>query len=488
MERKVLQGSWPKSSAWPSGRLDEAKGQTYPHAAPDAPVRRASPIQYRKNLVEVTVTDLSPCRKQLRIEVDAEAVDAKFDTVAKDFRRQAHLPGFRPGKAPLANVMRAYNDKIAEEAKRALMADSYTEALKSNNLKPVIMPEIEELQFGHGKPFQYMATLEVSPAFELPEYTRLEVEKERRSVTDEDVNKGLCTLQEQRVEYRDVDRAMGEDDFVVVNYTGTIDGKPITDIVTVARGITEQSNAWLHLKRNPLVPGLVEGLIGASKGDKKSIPVTFPEEFIYEELTGKEGQYEVEVVEIKEQALPELDDTFAKSFGAESIDKLREGVETDLKNELEYSQKQSVRNQCVQRLLDAVTCDLPETIVNQATRAAVHNIVQSNHNRGVSKDVIEENKDDIYNNAKANAEIRVKANYILAQIAEKEDIKVSEQELSRQVAAMAMQQKIKPQKMADQLKENGGIYEVQEEILNAKVIDLLEEKAKITEIDPKPES
>ena len=146
-------------------------------------------------------------------------------------------------------------------------------------------------------------------------------------------------------------------------------------------------------------------------------------------------------MEIKEQSLPELDDTFAKSFGAESIAKLREGVETDLKNELEYSQKQSVRNQCVQRLLDAVTCDLPETIVNQATRAAVHNIVQSNHNRGVSKDVIEENKDDIYNNAKANAEIRVKANYILAQIAEKEDIIVSEQELSRQVAAMAMQKK-----------------------------------------------
>ena len=254
--------------------------------------------------MEVTVTDLSPCRKQLRIEVDAEAVDAKFDAVAKDFRRQAHLPGFRPGKAPLANVMRAYNDKIAEESKRSLMADSYTEALKSNNLKPVIMPEIEELQFGHGKPFQYMATLEVSPAFEVPEYTGLEVEKERRSVTDEDVNKGLSTLQEQRVEYRDVDRAMGEDDFVVVNYTGTIDGKPITDIVTVARGITEQSNAWLHLKRNPLVPGLVEGLIGASKGDKKSIPVTFPEEFIYEELSGKEGQYEVEAVSYTHLTLP----------------------------------------------------------------------------------------------------------------------------------------------------------------------------------------
>ena len=175
------------------------------------------------------------------------------------------------------------------------------------------------------------------------------------------------------------------------------------------------------------------------------MPVTFPEEFIYEELIGKEGQFEVEIVEIKEQSLPELDDTFAKSFGAESIAKLSEGVESDLKNELEYSEKQSIRNQCVQKLLDQVSCALPETIVNQATRAVVHNIVQSNHNRGVSKDIIEENKDDIYNNAKSNAEVRVKANYILAQIADKEGIKVTEQELSRQISAMAMQQKIKPQ-------------------------------------------
>jgi len=352
----------------------------------------------------------------------------------------------------------------------------------------VIMPEIEELQFGHGKPFQYMATLEVSPTFELPEYNGLEVEKERRSVTDEDVKKALAKLQEQRVEYRDVERPMAEDDFIVVNYKGTIDDKPITDTVKVARGLSEQSNAWLHLKRNPLVPGLVEALIGSNKGDKKTVPVTFPEEFIYEELVGKDGQFEVEIVEIKEQSLPELDDTFAKSFGAESIDKLSEGVEADLKNELEYSEKQSIRNQCVQKLLDAVSCALPETIVNQATRAVVHNIVQSNHNRGVSKDIIDENKDDIYNNAKSNAEVRVKANYILAQIADKEGIKVTEQELSRQISAMAMQQKIKPQKMADQLKENGGIYEVQEEILNSKVIDLLQEKAKITEVDPKPES
>ena len=438
--------------------------------------------------MEVSVTDLSPCKKQLRIEVDAETVDAKFDAVAKDFRRQAQLPGFRPGKAPLANVMRSYGDKIADEAKRALMADSYGQALKDKDLKPVIMPEIEELQFGHGKPFQYMATLEVSPSFDLPEYEGLEVEKERRSVTDDDVKKALAKLQDQRVEYKDVERPMAEDDFVVVNYKGTIDDKPITDTVKVARGLSEQSNAWLHLKRNPLVPGLVEALIGGNKGDKKTVPVKFPEEFIYEELVGKEGQFEVEIVDIKEQSLPELDDTFAKSFGAEGIDKLTEGVEADLKNELEYSEKQSIRNQCVQKLLEKVTCDLPETIVNQATRAVVHNIVQSNHNRGVSKDVIEENKDDIYSNAKSNAEVRVKANYILAQIAEKEEIKVTEQELSRQISAMAMQQKIKPQKMADQLKENGGIYEVQEEILNSKVIDLLEEKAKVTEVDPKPES
>ncbi len=438
--------------------------------------------------MEVTITDLSPCKKQLRIEIDAETVNAKFDAVAKDFRRHAHLPGFRPGKAPLANVMRSYGDKIGEEAKRTLMSDSYTKALKENELRPVIMPEVEELQFGHGKPFQYLATLEVTPAFEMPEYIGIEVEKERRSVNDADIAKALDTLREQRVSYTDMDRPAVEEDFIVVNFTGTIDDKPITDLIKVARGLTEQKNFWLHKTQNPLIPGTVEALIGSSKGDKKTVTVTIPDDFVYEEIVGKEAKYEIEVVQVKEKSLPELDDKFAKGFGAESMDKLREGVENDLKNELEYSKKKSIRNQCVDKLLGAVNCDLPETIVNEATRAAVHNIVQQNHERGVGKEIIEENKDKIYANAKTDAEVRVKANYILSKIAEKEGIKVTDQELSRQVAAMAAQQKVKPQKLAQQLKDNGTIYQVQEEIMNAKVIDLLEEKAKITEIDPKPEA
>jgi trigger factor len=438
--------------------------------------------------VEVTITDLSPCKKQLRIEIDAETVNAKFDAVAKDFRRHAHLPGFRPGKAPLANVMRSYGDKIGEEAKRTLMSDSYAKALKENELRPVIMPEVEELQFGHGKPFQYLATLEVTPAFEMPEYIGIEVEKERRSVNDADIAKALDTLREQRVSYADMDRPVVEDDFIVVNFTGTIDDKPITDLIKVARGLTEQKNFWLHKTQNPLIPGTVEALIGSSKGDKKTVTVTIPDDFVYEEIVGKEAKYEIEVVQVKEKSLPELDDKFAKGFGAESMDKLREGVENDLKNELEYSKKKSIRNQCVDKLLGAVNCDLPETIVNEATRAAVHNIVQQNHQRGVGKEIIEENKDKIYANAKTDAEVRVKANYILSKIAEKEGIKVTDQELSRQVAAMAAQQKVKPQKLAQQLKDNGTIYQVQEEIMNSKVIDLLEEKAKVTEIDPKPEA
>jgi trigger factor len=437
--------------------------------------------------VEVNITDLSPCKKQLRIEIDVETVNAKFDAVAKDFRRHAHLPGFRQGKAPLANVMRSYGDKIGEEAKRTLMSDSYAKALKENKLRPVIMPEVEELQFGHGKPFQYLATLEVTPAFEMPEYIGIEVEKERRSVNDADIAKALDTLREQRVSYADMDRPAVEDDFIVVNFTGTIDDKPITDLIKVARGLTEQKNFWLHKTQNPLIPGTVEALIGSSKGDKKTVTVTIPDDFVYEEIVGKEAKYEIEVVQVKEKSLPELDDKFAKGFGAESMDKLREGVESDLKNELEYSKKKSIRNQCVDKLLGAVNCDLPETIVNEATRAAVHNIVQQNHQRGVGKEIIEENKDKIYANAKTDAEVRVKANYILSKIAEKEGIKVTDQELSRQVAAMAAQQKVKPQKLAQQLKDNGTIYQVQEEIMNAKVIDLLEEKAKVTEIDPKPE-
>jgi trigger factor len=305
------------------------------------------------------------------------------------------------------------------------------------------------------------------------------------AVTGEDVERALNVLQEQRAGYNDVDRAVQTGDFVVVNYTGTCDGKPITETAPTARGLTEKKDFWLHVEKDSFIPGFTEQLIGAKKTEKRTVNVDFPADFVPAQLAGKKGVYEVEIVQVKEKVLPELDEEFAKSFGAESVAKLREGVTTDLQNELSHKIKRSVRDQLVRALLERVQCDLPESVVLNETRNVVYDIVRENQQRGVSREVIDQQKDQIFSVANNSAKERVKVAFILGRIAEKEGITAEKEELTQRILLLAQQYQIKPEQMIKQLRERNGFTEIHEQIISAKVLDFLEMNAKVEEVLPK---
>ncbi|HKI69687.1 MAG TPA: trigger factor, partial [Verrucomicrobiae bacterium] len=289
-------------------------------------------------LVNVTVEELAPCKKLMRVEVEVKDVDAAFDSTTKTFQRQANLPGFRPGKAPRDMVLRKYGKDIEEEVKRKLISDSYRKALDDKKLAVIGYPDIEEIQFGRGQTLQFAATVETAPEFELPEYQGLPVKREARTVTDDDVQLALEKLRAQQTNFQTVARPAKSGDIAVVNYTGTCDGKPVTDIAPTAKGLTEQKSFWVELQPGSFIPGFADQLAEAKAGDKRTVNVEFPADFVTKELAGKKGVYEVEVVEVKERILPAIDDAFAKSYGAENLEKLREGVRRDLENELKYKQ------------------------------------------------------------------------------------------------------------------------------------------------------
>jgi trigger factor len=429
--------------------------------------------------VNVTVETLAPCKKLLRVEVEAQAVDAAFEDVTKDFQKHASLPGFRAGKAPRDMILKAFSGKIEEEVKRKLIPDAYRKALDENKLRAVIYPDIEEIQFGKGQALQFAATIETEPEFELPEYKGLPAKRESTLITDADVDRAINVLREQRAEYKDVARPVQDGDFVVVNYQGTTDGKPLTEISPTARGLTEQKNFWLRIEKGSFVPGFTEQLVGAKAGEQRTVNVEFPEDFVAPLLAKKPGVYNVEIVQVKERHMPEADEAFAKSFGAESLEKLRDGVRSDLQNEANSKVSRSVRDQLVRELLNRVTCDLPESIVLQETKNVVYNIVQENQQRGISKEVIDAQKDQIFNVANNSAKDRVKAMFLLNRIAEKEGVRVDQKEVAQRVMMMAQQYQMPPEKMAKQLQENNGFGEIQEQILSNKVLDLLQLHAKI---------
>ncbi len=432
--------------------------------------------------MNITVENLAPCKKLLRVEVDAQAVDEAFDAVTKDFQKQASLPGFRPGKAPRAMVLKKYEPDIKDEVKRKLIGDSYRKALDEKKIAVIGYPDIEEIQFGRGQALQFAATIETAPEFQLPEYKGLPAKREAKSVTAADVDRAIELLAKQHVKFETVARELRPGDVAVVNYTGTCDGKPITDTAPTAKGLTGQKNFWVDAAPDSFIPGFADQLIGAKAGDKRTVNVDFPADFVTKQLAGKKGAYEVEVVEVKEKSLPPIDDAFAKKYDAENLPKLREGVQRDLENELKYSQAKAVRGQIIRALLAATNFDLPETAVAHETRNVVYDIVRENSQRGVARDLIEKQKDEIYSAAAQSAKERVKLSFLIQRIAEKEGIQVSQDEVLKRVQSLAMAYQIPLEKFLKDLQKRNGVRELYDQVAHEKVLAFLEQNAKIEEV------
>ncbi len=418
----------------------------------------------------------------LRVEVPTEKVKETYETVTKSFQRKASLPGFRPGKSPINMVAKRFARDIDEDVKNKLTNESYQQALRDHKLIVVGNPEVEEVSFSREEPYQFLATIEVAPQFDLPDYKGIPAQRQIGRVTDADVNKALMMLRERQTKFETVDRELKEGDVAVVNYTGTVDGVPITDIAPAARGLTGQKNFWVNMDKGSFIPGFADQLTGAKAGDKRTVNVDFPDDFVTPQLQGKKGVYEVEVVEAKEKVLPELNDEFAKSYGAENLEALNVGVRTDLENELKMKQENAVREQIVRTLLDKIQTDLPETIVLRETRAIVYNLVNDNQRRGTPGEVLEAQKDQIVASASVAARERVKANFVFGKIAEKEGIKADQSDVIPRVQQIAMENQVSMDQVIKDLQKNNRVDELFQQALIQKVVDFLVKNANIEEV------
>ena len=432
--------------------------------------------------MNISVEPLAPCRKLVRVEVEAAKVDEAFAGTLRVYREGAALPGFRRGKAPLELVERKFSKEIESEVRHQLIQECLKEIQSKEGLRALRLENMEVVQFGRGQPLQAVFTMETEPEFELPEYKGLPAKREIRSVTDEDVERALDLLRRQRVQYRTVQRPAATGDIAVINYTATVEGKPLREVAPDAPSLAEARGFWVHVERNAFLPGFGEQLTGAQAGDRRTIHLLFPPDFPSPALAGRPAAFEVEVVEIKETVLPPLDDQFAKDLGAENLEALRAGVRRDLENELKYKLKRQVRTQLIRALLDRVHFDLPESLVDNETRRVVYRIVRENTARGISRELIEREKETIYQNALATAKERVKLDFLVGRIAEKENIKVTEEDLHRWIAYQAALHGREPQQLWSEIVQQQAVQGVHDEILHEKVLDFLEQHARIEDV------
>lgn len=434
--------------------------------------------------MNLTVQDIGPCKKLLTFEIEAEAVTKAFEEIEREFQREARLPGFRPGKAPRELVLKRFSREIEQEAKQKLIREHYQNGLKEKKLEVVRVLNVEEGSCVKGQSMQFVVTVETEPQFELPEYRGLPAKRETRTVTEDDIARALEALREQRADFVLVDRPAADGDMVVVNYTGFCEGRPIGELAPASRGLAQHKDFWIELKPGSFLPGFAEQLVGVKAGDKRSVQVEFPTHFPVAPLAGKKAVYQVEVVGVRQRQLPPLDEKFAQSWGAESMEKLREGVRADLQNELNQKTKRSIRNQLIRALLDRVSFELPESLVQEETRAVVYDIVSDSQERGVSKEALERQKDEIYAVASRSARDRVKLAFLFSKIAEREGIRVEPEAVNARLVVLANAANKPLQQFVQELKDSGGMQRVAEQLLHEKVLDFLQEHARIEDVPP----
>ena len=412
----------------------------------------------------------------LRIELPPEEVRKEWDSIASDYSRYARIPGYRVGKAPKQVIEKKFRREIQEELTKKLVSRSYHNAITEKKLRVVSLNDLGDVEFGDDQSFRFRATVVTAPEFELPEYKNIPVQLPPTTVEQTEIETALERLRDQAADFKDVaDRELAMGDFAVIDFTGAIDGVPISEIVPEAsRNLHGGKKFWLHLASENFLPGFCEQVVGMKSGETRSVQVVFPENFAVRDLAGKKADYAVTLNEIKEKILPDLDDAFAaKLLPDKTLADLRHTIEHNLEHEKEHELERVKEEQVIKFLHDRIAFDLPPTLLKSETRLALNELVHRNRERGVPDDLLKEKEKDLIAGAGSVAAHRLRTKFILHRIAEHEKIEVSESEIDNAIREQAAQYNVSVEKMRKELNENDTINRLAEDILLGKTLDFL---------------
>ncbi len=424
------------------------------------------------------------CLATLRVELPPDQVEKEWKTTAKAFQKQARIPGFRPGKAPAAMIEKRYEEDIKEEVKNRLLRSSMNEAIQQKKLKVISVSKVDDLEIGADRTLSYSATLVTEPEFELPPYQGIEIELKKADVGDKEIDDALNTLAEQHSEFETIEgRSLAMGDFAVLSYAGTLDGKPLQEALeNTPPLLAGKPNWWIRMAEGTLAPGFCEALVGLNVEEERSFDLTLPEDFPFEPARGKTVAYTATLHEIRERKLPEFDDALAARIEpGKTMSELRDRIREELTRYAENDFENGKRSGAMKKILESVRFELPQDMVRDEMSGIMREIVEENQGRGVSDEELQAHEDQIQGAAEQSAQERVRSQFVLRQIAEKEKIEVTQQELAFHVTRMAERYQIPVNKMVKDLQKRNAIGTIRDQILVGKALDFVASNATVRE-------
>jgi trigger factor len=425
-----------------------------------------------------TKKDLGDSRVRVDVEVAPEALERELQTAAGALGRDLKIPGFRKGKVPAAVVLRRVGrDAVLDEAVRRALPGWYEAAVTDAGIATVGDPKLDLPELPEqGSPLAFSIEVNVRPEAKLGDYKGLEVGRREAEVPPEEIDAELERLRESVASLETVDRAVGDGDYAVLDFVGTVDGEPFEG--GEARGYP------LEIGSNRLVPGFEDQLKGAKAGDEREVRVTFPEDYRAENLAGKDAVFATTVKEVKEKKLPELDDDFAAEAGGfDTLDELRADIESRLGEAHERAIDAEFREAAVDAAVAAAKVDVSKELIHAKAHEMWENTARRLQRQGLDPQQYLQftGKDEhqLIEEAEPEAETALKREAVLAAIVEAEGIEVSDDELLdslSQSAGGASEKEIK--KAFERMRQQGRDDLLREDIAIRKAVDLLVEEAK----------
>jgi trigger factor len=434
--------------------------------------------------MNVAFEPLPNCLANLKIEVDAPDVEKKMGEITSQYTKQARLPGFRQGKAPRSVVEKKFTKEIREEVTRQVLSDACRDAIKERNLRVLQLAEVEDVEWGDDKSLKFRATLVLQPEFDVPDYKGIPVSAPSVEVTDKDVDESIESLREQQADFPDVKPARPAvmEDYVVVDYDGTIEGEPVhVKFPKAGKPLSHNKDFWIKMTEEAFFPGYCAHLVGANIGETREFDVEVPADFPVEGMPGNKIHYKVTLKELKERTLPEVNDAFAETIAkGKTLADLRVMAREELVRQKQRQADAAKRTTVMTHLTSKVECELPTNLVRQQTQTILDEIVKENQERGVADEILREHEKDLVGSAAQSARDRIKGTFILLRIAEKEKIGVTEMEMRRRIAQLAQRSRMTFDKMLKELQKRGVIDQIREELITAKALDFVASQASVS--------
>ena len=434
--------------------------------------------------MNIAVQDQTVTCKSFVVTLDQREVAAEHAATVAEYARLARIPGFRPGKAPADMIAKRFGKDIADEFKQKVVSKAYRTGLDEAKLDVVQLIDAAPGAISPDQPVEVRFTVDVRPEFVLPDYVGLPTEVAGADLAESEVDQVIEQMRLERADFKVAARPSQKGDYVKLSYEGSIEGKSISDLVSDKQIYAKVPQTWEEVDgaQEGVVPGLGKKLAELAVGDKRDIAIDFPAEFAaVPALAGKSVVYAVEILEVRERVLPPLDEEFLKSHQAETIDALRNNVRNNLKMQKEYQNKSAQRRQVVDALISKVEFEVPASLVEGETQNVLRNFIEEQMRRGVPQEQFEKDKKELFEGARKSATARVKSQLILAKIAEKEGLQVTEGDINAFIYRESMRAGTSADKLVKQLtKDRDQLRAVQQNIIFDKAVEFLVSKATVS--------